>query len=128
MLAQVTAAALVSEAKVLAHPASVDSIPTCGSKEDHVSMATHAARKALQVLRSVEWVLAIEALAAAQGLDLLGPGKSSRALEAARAAIRSRVQRLERDRPLDRDMASLRELVGSGELVAAVEAVAGPLG
>lgn len=128
MMAQVSAAALVSELKVIAHPASVDSIPTCGSREDHVSMATHAARKALEATTLVGHVLAIEAAAAAQGLDLRSSTlKSSPALEAARAAIRSRVPKLERDRVLAPDLAALTELVLSGELVHAVEKVVGPL-
>jgi histidine ammonia-lyase len=128
MMAQVTAAALVSELKVLAHPASVDSIPTCGSREDHVSMATHAARKALEATGLVAHVLAIEALSAAQGLDLRGALKSSSALEAARAAIRARALKLERDRSLAPDIAALTDLISSGELVRTVERVVGPLG
>lgn len=124
MMAQVTAAALVSELKVIAHPASVDSIPTCGSREDHVSMATHASRKALEATGMVAQVLAVEAMAAAQGLDLRAKDlKSSPALEAARAAIRARVPRLERDRVLAPDLARLTDLIASGELVAAVERV-----
>ncbi len=128
MMAQVTAAALVSELKVFAHPASVDSIPTCGSREDHVSMATHAARKALEATGMVAQVLGVEALAAAQGLDLRSKElKSSPALEAARAAIRERSARLERDRSLAPDLARLAELVLSGELVRAAESVLGKL-
>jgi histidine ammonia-lyase len=127
MMAQVTAAALVSESKVLAHPASVDSIPTCGSREDHVSMATHASRKALLVVSNLEHVLAVEALAAAQGLDLRGALKSSPPLEAARVAIRRHVATLEHDRPLAPDLARLAAAIGEGEVVAAVESVAGAL-
>jgi histidine ammonia-lyase len=127
MMAQVTAAALVSESKVLSHPASVDSIPTCGSREDHVSMATHASRKALSVVSHLEHVLAVEALAAAQGLDLRGALKSSPPLEAARGAIRRHVPTLERDRPLSPDLARLAAAIGAGEVVAAVESVAGAL-
>src|SRR5262249_6944125 len=127
MMAQVTAAALVSELKVIAHPASVDSIPTCGSREDHVSMATHASRKALEATRLVANVLGVEAMAAAQGLRPPGANKSSAALEAGRAAIRARVAKLERDRPLAPDIARLADLVVTGELVAAVEGVLGEL-
>jgi histidine ammonia-lyase len=128
MMAQVTAAALVSELKVLAHPASVDSIPTCGSREDHVSMATHASRKALETAELVGHVFAVEAMAAAQGLDLRSATlKSSAALEAARKAIRARVPKLETDRPLAPDLALLADLVLSGDLARAVEAILGPL-
>ena len=127
MMAQVTAAALVSELKVLAHPASVDSIPTCGSREDHVSMATHASRKALESMSLVAHALGVEALAAAQGLDLRGDFKSSPALEAARGAIRARVPKLERDRALAGDISALADLVVTGKLVRAVEAVLGEL-
>ena len=130
MMAQVTAAALVSELKVIAHPASVDSIPTCGSREDHVSMATHASRKALDAVGLVANVLGVEALAAAQGLDLRGGAqglKSSPALEAARATIRARVPKLERDRTLAPDLAALADVVATGELVRSVERVLGEL-
>jgi histidine ammonia-lyase len=128
MMAQVTAAALVSELKVLSHPASVDSIPTCGSREDHVSMATHASRKALEATTLVAHVLAVEALAAAQGLDLRSRElKSSAALEAVRAAIRERSPALGTDRFLAPDLARLTGLVASGELVRAAESVLGPL-
>src|SRR5207244_991605 len=110
------------------HPASVDSIPTCGSREDHVSMATHASRKALEATGLVAQALAVEGLAAAQGLDLRSRElRSSRALEAARTAIRARVPRLERDRPPAPDLAALAELILSGELVRPVEAVLGEL-
>lgn len=98
MMHQVTAAALVSECKGLAHPASVDTIPTSGNKEDHVSMGVWAARKAAQVLANAERVVAIELLAAAQGIDLLRPLRTSPRLEQAHAAIRGRVPKLEDDR------------------------------
>jgi len=128
MMAQVTAAALVSELKVLSHPASVDSIPTCGSREDHVSMATHGARKALEATGMVAQVLGVEAIASAQGLDLRSKDlKSSPALEAARAAIRERSPRLERDRFLAPELALLAELVVTGGLARAAESVLGPL-
>lgn len=128
MMAQVTAAALVSELKVFSHPASVDNIPTCGSREDHVSMATHASRKALEATGMVAQVLAVEALAAAQGLDLRSKElKSSAALEAVRRAIRERSPHLGRDRFLAPDLARLTDLVVSGELVRAAESVLGKL-
>ena len=96
---QVTAAALVSECKGLAHPASVDSIPTSANKEDHVSMGVWAARKAEQVVTNAERVLAIELLAAARGIDLRRPLRSSPALEALHNRIRERVPARDKDRP-----------------------------
>ena len=82
MIAQVTAAALVSENKVLAHPASVDTIPTSANQEDHVSMGAHAARKAARVVRNVRRMLAIEILAGCQALEFLKPLSTSAALDA----------------------------------------------
>jgi histidine ammonia-lyase len=125
MMAQVTAAALVSENKVLAHPASVDSIPTSAGFEDHVSMGVTAARKAREVLRNVETVVAIELLAAAQALDFLRPLRSSPPLEAARAALRELVPPLGADRALAPDIQRAIALVGSGELLEAVERALG---
>jgi len=104
MLAQVTAAALVSENKGLAHPASVDSIPTSAEKEDHVSMGMWAALKLQQVIANVYSVLAIEFLAAAQGVDLRRPLRSSAALERLHAAIRERVEKWGDDRELAPDV------------------------
>ena len=130
MIAQYTAAALVSENKVLAHPASVDSIPTSANKEDHVSMGTVAARKAREILQNVEYVLAVELLCAAQALDLLGeekpyaPGKGT---AAARKAVREHVAYLESDRVLAGDMATVAGLIRSGSLLRAVEEAVGPL-
>lgn len=111
MMAQVTAAALVSECKVLAHPASTDSIPTGAAKEDHVSMSPIAARKFSAVAHNAAWVLAIELLAGCQALDLLRPLRSSAPLERARAAVRRRVRRWDRDRYLAPDLAAATELV-----------------
>jgi histidine ammonia-lyase len=127
MLAQVTAAALVAENKILAHPASVDSIPTSGSKEDHVSMSAHAALKLEQVVRNLEHVLAIEILVACQGLDMLRPLQPARAVEAVRAAVRREVPFLEADRPLTPDIETVRRLMAAGSLRAAAESVSGPL-
>jgi histidine ammonia-lyase len=111
MLAQVTAAALASENKVLCHPASVDSIPTSADKEDHVSMGMGAALKLHQVLANVRRVLAIELLCAAQGIDLLRPLRSSAPLERLHAAVRERIARWDEDRELAPDMdAALRFL------------------
>jgi histidine ammonia-lyase len=127
MITQYTAASLVSENKVLAHPASVDSIPSSANQEDHVSMGTTAARKARQVIANVRRVLAIELLCAAQALEFVGPERLAPATRAAYAAIRERVAPLSGDRVLAPDIEALAELVHNGELVAAVEAVAGPL-
>jgi len=127
MLAHVTAAALVSENKVLAHPASVDTIPTSAAKEDHVSMGAHAARKAERVVDHVATVLAIELLAAAQALDTLKPLRAGRGVEAARRAFRRRVSRMREDRVLADDIASARFVVDDPSLRSAVEKVTGPL-
>jgi histidine ammonia-lyase len=127
MLAQVTAAALASENKVLCHPASVDSIPTSANKEDHVSMGATAAMKASRVVANTRRILAIELLAACQALDLLDPLKSSAALEAARAAARRRVPARSDDRMLAPEIEALGGLVQSGEIAAAAEAVCGRL-
>ena len=114
MMHQVTAAALVSECKALAHPASVDSIPTSANKEDHVSMGVWAARKAAQTVENAVRVVAIELLAAAQGIDFLRPLESSPALEAAHWRIRERAPRLEDDRPGSPDIEAIAELVREG--------------
>lgn len=127
MIAQVTAAALVSENKTLAHPASVDSIPSSANREDHVSMGTWAARKARQVCGNVETVLAIELLCAAQGLDCRRPLVSSPAVEAAYACVRSVVPPLDADRALYGDIERVTELVRGGALIEAVEAAVGAL-
>ena len=105
MMAQVTAAALVSENKVLAHPASVDSIPTSAEKEDHVSMGMGAALKLQQVITNVRTILAIEILAACQGIDLRRPLRTSEPLEAIHSAVRAQVDRWGDDRELAPDIA-----------------------
>ncbi len=116
MMPQVTAAALASENKVLAHPASVDSITTSGNKEDYVSMGMTAAIKLKRVVANTTHVLAIEACAAAQALDFLAPLKSSGPLQKAHAAIRKVSPRIEQDRVFAEDFAKLAELVRSGVL------------
>jgi histidine ammonia-lyase len=121
MIAHVTAAALVSENKSLAHPASVDTIPTSAGQEDHVSMATHAATKARRIAGNAAGVVGIELLAAAQGLDFHAPLASSAAIEAARSAIRAAVPRYERDRYLADDLAWARTAVLDGALSNEVE-------
>ncbi|HKE19573.1 MAG TPA: histidine ammonia-lyase [Kofleriaceae bacterium] len=117
MIAQVTAAALVSENKILAHPASVDSIPSSAGREDHVSMGATAALKLARIQDHVRDVLAIELLAAAQGLDLRSPLRPARALQAVHAAIRRVVPAMMVDRPLYEDIAAVRALIDDGSLV-----------
>jgi histidine ammonia-lyase len=127
MMAQYTAAALVSENKVLAHPASVDSIPTSAGQEDHVSMGTIAARKALQILENVQNIIAIEFMCAAQGLDLLSPLKPSDPLQKALDVIRAVVPKLDDDRPLYSDIHEIKKLMQSNAIVSSVEELSGPL-
>jgi len=127
MIAQYTAAALVSENKVLAHPASVDSIPTSGDQEDHVSMGTIAARKASNILENAQNVIAIEYMCACQGIDYLAPLKPSEPLQKAHSVIRKIVSKLEDDRPLTPDITKIQELVASGTIVSEVESITGPL-
>jgi len=114
MLAQVTAAALASENKILAHPASVDSIPTSGNKEDYVSMGMAAALKLRPILTNVQTILAIELLAACQALDFLAPLRSGRRAELARALVRRASLFVRADRRLDRDIARLRRHIEAG--------------
>ena len=114
MMAQVTAAALASENKVLAHPASVDSITTSGNKEDYVSMGMAAALKLRQIVANTRHVLAIEAMAAAQGIDFLAPLKTSRRLQAAHAAVRAVSPPIEHDRVLAEDFARISAMLAAG--------------
>ena len=116
MMAQVTAAALASENKVLAHPASVDSIPTSGNKEDYVSMGMTAALKLRPLLANLTAILSIELLAACQALDLLAPLRSGVLAERARALVRQTVSEAAFDRPLHGDIARVGEVVSSGEV------------
>jgi histidine ammonia-lyase len=108
MLAQVTAAALVSENKILAHPASVDSIPTSADKEDHVSMSPIAARKFAQIVENLEWVLAIELMTAFQAMEFLRPLATSAPLEGVRRAFRREIPQWKRDRILAADIEKAR--------------------
>ena len=127
MIPQVVAASLVSENKSLAHPASVDSIPTSANREDHVSMGVTAARHARDITNNVASVLGIEVICAAQGLEFdrsLGAGRGA---EAAYKTVRSRVPKLEQDRYLAPDLAAGRELVSSRAILDAVEAEVGAL-
>jgi histidine ammonia-lyase len=120
MIAQVTAAALVSENKTIATPCSVDSIPTSANQEDHVSMATHAARRLERMLDNAAAVVGIELLAAAQGIDFHRPARSSSPLEAAHAAIRADVGFYDADRYFSPDIQRARQWVQDGELAAEV--------
>jgi histidine ammonia-lyase len=126
MIPQVTAAALVSENKQKAYPASVDSIPTSANQEDHVSMAAHGARRLTSMADNVAAVLAIELLAAAQGCDFHRPLPSSVVLESVRRRLRQAVPHLEDDRHLHPDINSAIELVRAGAVVAAAAGVALP--
>jgi histidine ammonia-lyase len=114
MIAHVTAAALASENKSLAHPASVDSLPTSANQEDHVSMATFAARRLSDMAENTAGIVAIELLAAAQGIDLRRPLRSSRALEEAHAIVRRVAPHLDGDRYLALDIAAVTPLVRAG--------------
>ena len=116
MMPQVTAAALVSENKVLAHPASVDSITTSGNKEDYVSMGMVAANKLKKVVENTRNTLAIEAMAAAQAIDFLAPLKTSKPLQQAHAAIRAVCATMDRDRVMYQDFARIAELIASGKV------------
>lgn len=127
MLAQYTAAALVSENKILAHPASVDSIPTSANQEDHVSMGTIAARKAREILENVKTVIAIEMLCAAQGMDFRLPLRGGEGTRIAHEYIRKHIPHLEEDRILHHEINKIRELVHSGSIVRVVEEKIGKL-
>jgi histidine ammonia-lyase len=120
MIPQVTAAALVSENKQMAHPASVDSIPTSANQEDHVSMAAHGARRLSPMADNTTNVVGIELLAAAQACDFHQPLKSSDALERARALIRSHVAHLDEDRYFAPDIAAAADIVARGDLIGTV--------
>jgi histidine ammonia-lyase len=127
MIPQVTAAALVSENKQRAYPASVDSIPTSANQEDHVSMATHGARRLLPMAANAANVIGIELLAAVQGCDFHAPMKSSERLERARALLRTKIPHLDDDRHMAPDMEQATALVVSGALVEAAGTDALPL-
>ena len=130
MIAQYVAAALVSENKVLAHPACVDSIPTSANKEDHVSMGTIGIRQSREILGNVENVVAIELLCAAQAYDLITekkPMKGGLGTRVAYGVIRSHVPYLENDRDLSRDIETMVKVLRSGEIIEAVEKAIGPI-
>lgn len=116
MMAQVTAAALASENKSLAHPASVDSLPTSANQEDHVSMATYAARRLLQMTDNVAGIIAIELLAACQGIDFLRPLRTSTPLELIHQLVRQEVAFYDKDRFFAPDIAKIKFLIQSGAI------------
>jgi histidine ammonia-lyase len=127
MIAQVAAAALASENKIYAHPASVDTIPTSANQEDHVPMAATAARKARMITDNTERVMAIEYLCAAQAREFNLETRGGDGAEAAYRLMRTKVTPLVEDRYLADDIEAARQLIASGELVRAVEEVTGPL-
>ena len=114
MLAQVTAAALASENKLFAHPASVDSLPTSANQEDHVSMATFAARRLLEMADNSAGIVAIELLAACQGVDFRAPLQTSTLLERARKRLRREVPFYDQDRYFAPDIEKVKRLVQGG--------------
>ena len=128
MIVQVAAASLVSENKILSHPASVDSIPTSADKEDHVSMGTIAARKFQSIVRNAESIVAMEFLSATQALDLLRPLEPSGLVKAAYDHIRKTVPFAENDRIFHDDIESIREMIRAGELKQGEPAVLLPRG
>jgi histidine ammonia-lyase len=127
MIPQYVAAALVSENKVLAHPASVDSIPTSAGQEDHVSMGNAAGLEAWQVLANCERVLAIELLAGAQAVEFLAPLQPGDGVAATRRFVRTLSPSLAADRSLSADIEAVAGAIRDGALVAAVEAEIGEL-
>jgi histidine ammonia-lyase len=127
MLAQYTAASLVSESKSLAHPASIDSITSSAGQEDHVSMGMTSARHARGCVGNAEMVVALEVLGAAQALDFRTPLRPGAGSSAALAVVRETVPFLEEDREIRLDIAAAIELVRGGTLVAAVEEAVGAL-
>jgi histidine ammonia-lyase len=127
MMAQCTAAALASENKTLAHPASADSIPTSAGQEDHVSMGLWAARKAASAVRNSRNIVAIELLCAAEGLEFHKPLKPGVGAQAGYRVVRGSVKKLEADRPISRDIESLAGLIESGAINREIEESAGKL-
>jgi histidine ammonia-lyase len=123
MIAHVTAAALASENKSLAHPASVDSLPTSANQEDHVSMATFGARRLTPMAGNTSAIVAIELLAAAQGIDFRAPLKTSPKLAHALAMIRSEAAFWDRDRAFSPDLAAMRRRVEDGAFLPFVDAL-----
>ncbi len=127
MIVQYSAAALVSENKVLAHPASVDSIPSSANQEDHVSMGTIASRKAMEILDNVRKVLSMEILAACQGIDLRGNKGLGNGTKIVYNIIREKIGYLDKDKPMYEEINKCEEIIKSGEIVSKVEEVIGKL-
>jgi histidine ammonia-lyase len=127
MIAQYTAAALVSENKVLSHPACVDSIPTSANKEDHVSMGGYAARKCRRIVANTETVIAIELLCGAQAMDLFTNLKPGEGTLAAYEAVRANVPHLAKDRIIAKDIEAVRSLMRGETLIESVEKIVGVL-
>jgi histidine ammonia-lyase len=127
MMVQVSAAALASENKVFTHPASVDSIPTSADKEDHVSMGTIAARKGRDIVKNVEYILAMELLCATQGLEFLLPLRPGIGVEEAYRVVREKVPPIKGDRRFSEDIKKIQLLIESGELLQRVERGVGGL-
>ena len=127
MILQYTAASLVSENKVLAHPASVDSIPTSANQEDHVSMGTIAARQVREILENVRYVLSIEILAAAQGIDFLSPDAPGAGTGAVHEYVRSLVSHLDEDRVLNPDIMAIRDAICDASILNVAEQAVGEL-
>ena len=123
MIAHVTAAALLNECKVLAHPSSTDSVPTSGGKEDHVSMGMTGALKLRQIVDNVEWILAIELLCAAQGLDFRKPLRPARKLQEAYTRIRAEIAHLDEDREPHPDIRALAQMIRTGAFDALLASV-----
>ena len=121
MIAQVTAVDLLAEMRVLSHPASVDSVPTSASQEDHVSMGLAAARKARRIVDCMEYVLAIELVAAAEAVEHHRPLRAGEGVERAHALIREHVAPLDGDRSLSGDFEAVRGLIRDGTLASLVE-------
>jgi histidine ammonia-lyase len=127
MIAQVASASLVSENKVLCHPASVDSIPSSAGREDHVSMGSVSARKLAQVVENATMSIAIELMVACAGVDQRAPLAPSAGVRAAHEEVRSVVPPLTEDRPLYRDIEAVRALLASGAIERAVVDAVGTL-
>lgn len=122
MIAEVTSAALMSENKQMAHPASVDSTPTSANQEDHVSMACHGARRLLQMTENLNAIIGIEALTGALGIELRGPLETSPELKAAIAVLRAKVPTLEVDRYMANDLASASAIIADGSFTGSISA------
>ncbi|MBW1804490.1 MAG: aromatic amino acid lyase, partial [Deltaproteobacteria bacterium] len=122
-----TAASLVSENKVLSHPACVDSIPTSANKEDHVSMGTISARKLREIVKNTEYVIAIELLCGAQAMDLFTNVKPGEGILIAYKIIRNEIPHLEKDRIISKDIETMVHLMRSGEILKEIERVVGKL-